>query len=72
MEDAAKETPVDDGLTELDYKTEVRPVLLALHKAKGKDALAALLKKYEVSNGDQLKALQFAPILADANAQLAA
>lgn len=62
----------DDGLTELSYTADVRPVLLKLNKAKGADTLKALLKKFGAATGDKLTADQFVAVLADANAQLAA
>lgn len=52
---------------ELDYKTDVRPVLLNLAKAKGQPALKELLAKYGAPNGDKLNASDYAGIVADAN-----
>lgn len=52
----------------LEYTRDVRPVLLQLSKAKGKDELLALLKKYGAKNGEAIKADDFAKIVADANA----
>lgn len=54
----------------LDYKDDVTPVLLALHKKTG--GLKDLLTKFGVAKGDQLKPEQFADIVAQANALLAA
>lgn len=76
--EAAAESPSDDngmvdGLDEpLDYQKDVRPVLLNLNRTKGKDALAALLKKYGAATGDKIKPEDFALIRDEANAQLAA
>lgn len=52
----------------LDYKADVRPVLLALNKAKGADALKGLLGKYGAATGDKLDAEHYAAIVADAKA----
>jgi len=52
----------------LDYKADVRPVLLALNKAKGADALKGLLGKYGAANGDKLDAEHYAAIVEDAKA----
>lgn len=56
----------------LDYAKDVKPVLLALVKAKQKPALVDLLAKYNAKNGEQIKADDFAAIVADANALIAA
>lgn len=53
----------------LDYKADVVPALLALQKKTG--GLKDLLTKFGVTKGDQLKAEQYADIVAQAN-QLAA
>lgn len=56
----------------LDYKKDVYPVLLQVSKTKGKEALRGLLDKFGAKTGDSLKADQFAAIVADGNALLAA
>ena len=70
--DAELETAVQQVEQEeaaaLDYKTDVRPVLLALNKAKGADALKGLLGKYGAATGDKLDAEHYAAIVADAKA----
>lgn len=49
----------------LDYKADVVPALLALQKKTG--GLKDLLTKFGVTKGDQLKAEQYADIVAQAN-----
>lgn len=68
-------TKVEDDAKEaapLDYAKDVKPVLLALVKAKKKPALVDLLAKYNAKNGEQIRADDFAAIVADANALIAA
>lgn len=62
---------VEEESKALDYKTDVRPVLLALAKKAGQPALKDLLTKYGAATGDKLTADQFAGIVADANALIA-
>lgn len=64
-------TKVEEDSKALDYKTDVRPVLLALAKKAGQPALKDLLTKYGAATGDKLTADQFAGIVADANALIA-
>jgi hypothetical protein len=59
---------VEEESKALDYKADVRPVLLALAKKAGQPALKDLLTKYGAATGDKLTADQFAGIVADANA----
>lgn len=54
----------------LDYKADVTPVLIELHKKKA--GLKDLLAKFGVTKGDQLKPEQFADIVAQAKVLLAA
>lgn len=75
----AEDTPItkrkdDDKPAEdaLNYEKEVRPVLVKVSTAKGRDALVALLAKFDVTKGDQLKASQLDKVLAAANELLAA
>lgn len=56
----------------LNYEKEVRPALVKVSTAKGRDALVALLARFEVTKGDQLKPAQLADALAAANELLAA
>lgn len=56
----------------LNYEKEVRPALVKVSTAKGRDALVALLAKFEVTKGDQLKPSQLADALAAATELLAA
>lgn len=53
--------------TPLDYKKDVKPVLLQLFKGKGQSALADLLKEFGVPNGDKLTTEQLPKVLARAN-----
>lgn len=62
---------VEEESKALDYKTDVRPVLLALAKKAGQPALKDLLTKYGAATGDKLTADQFAGIVADANKLIA-
>jgi lipopolysaccharide biosynthesis regulator YciM len=62
---------VEEESKAIDYKTDVRPVLLALAKKAGQPALKDLLTKYGAATGDKLTADQFAGIVADANALIA-
>lgn len=62
---------VEEDSKALDYKTDVRPVLLALAKKAGQPALKDLLTKYGAATGDKLTPDQFAGIVADANALIA-
>lgn len=64
-------TKVEEESKALDYKTDVRPVLLALAKKAGQPALKDLLTKYGAATGDKLTPDQFAGIVADANALIA-
>lgn len=64
-------TKVEEESKALDYKTDVRPVLLALAKKAGQPELKDLLTKYGAATGDKLTADQFAGIVADANALIA-
>ena len=64
-------TKVEEDSKALDYKTDVRPVLLALAKKAGQPALKDLLTKYGAATGDKLTPDQFAGIVADANALIA-
>lgn len=59
----AKQKAADDKV--LDYKADVVPALLALQKKTG--GLKDLLTKFGVAKGDQLKAEQYADIVAQAN-----
>lgn len=55
----------------LDYKNDVRPVLLQVAK-KDKAKLTALLAKYDAKDGPSLSDEHYGAILADANEYLAA
>jgi hypothetical protein len=57
--------------TTLDYKIDVKPVLLKVFKAHGQPALKGLLDKFGVPNGDKLSADQLPAVLSEANALLA-
>lgn len=74
---AEKSPAEDDNLIStddkvLDYKADVTPVLLDVHKLKGRDALKDLLTKFDAKTGDKLKPEQYADIVAQAKAILAA
>jgi hypothetical protein len=78
-EPAAKKGSTTDALSDdsldpdepLDYEKHVKPVLLQVNRAKGRDALAGLLKKFGAPTGDKLPADKFAEVLATAEAILA-
>jgi len=61
---AAKKDEKTDDAKPLDYEKDVKPELVKFAQAKGKPALAELLKGFGVAKGDQLKGDQFAEVLA--------
>lgn len=69
---AAEAKPAATEAAALDYATHVRPRLLKVSTAKGRDAVVGLLSKFGVEKGDQLKADQLADALAAANELLGA
>jgi hypothetical protein len=70
--EAKADTKADETAEGLNYEKEVRPALVKVSTAKGRDALVALLDKFGVTKGDQLKPSQLAKVLAAANELLAA
>ena len=57
---------------ELDYSKDVKPLLLDLSKAKGRDALAELLAMFDATNGTQIAATAYADVIARVQSLLAA
>jgi hypothetical protein len=58
----------DSDETPLDYNKDVKPALLAAIKAKGKEAVQALIKSYGVDKADQIDPAQLGDLLAKAKA----
>jgi hypothetical protein len=67
----APEPDAPSDTAPLDYEKDVKPVLLQVNRAKGRDALAGLLKQFGAPTGDKLPADKFAEVLAAAEAVLA-
>lgn len=66
---AAKESAPTDAL---DYNKDVKPLLVKVSTAKGREALVGLLQKFGVAKGDQLPQDKLAAVVAEANTLLAA
>ena len=61
-------TPAPEKPAALSYDKDVKPVLQKLMAAKGKPALAEVLKSFGAANGQALKEEQFAEVIASATA----
>lgn len=61
----AKPKPADD---ELDYETEVKPLLVELSSSKGRPVLLALFAEYEVTKGDQIAVEDYPEVVAKVKA----
>lgn len=55
-----------------DYDKEVAPLLTKVLKAGGRQTLMSLFGRFKVANGGQLKAEQYAQVIADCGATLEA
>jgi hypothetical protein len=71
-ENLATAEKTDASAAAIDYAKEVKPLLVKVSTAKGRDALVTLLAKFGVSKGDQLPQDQLAAVLTEINALLAA
>lgn len=69
---AQETTSTAEATAALDYEKDVRPALVKVSTGKGRDALVALLAKFNVTKGDQLQPAQLADVLAAANELLGA
>ncbi len=57
-------TKDDDAGDALDFEADIKPMLLKLNKAGGRDALLDLFEDFGVEKGDELKPAQFVKVLA--------
>lgn len=62
----AKDAAKNETVEAIDYEKQVRPLLVKVSTTKGRDALVALLAKFDVTKGDQLKPGQFGKVMAAA------
>jgi hypothetical protein len=69
-EPAVTEPVVAEGAEPVDYNKDVKPLLLKVSQAKGRDALLALLTKFGAKNGSDLKAEQLGDVKAAALVEL--
>lgn len=69
---AAADAQASTAATEPVTYDQVKPLILKINAAKGREAAAAALGKFGVSKGPDLKPEQYAPFVAHANEVLAA